>query len=114
VPVTVAVRSMVASTYVRDIDASRRFYEILGFRQQTSGRAETSAWSYLRQGEQFLLLAWTLPPLDLPLVPLLFYFFIDDLESAIGALDAAGTAVTRVGRPPHALGGEVKITDPDG
>jgi catechol 2,3-dioxygenase-like lactoylglutathione lyase family enzyme len=33
------VQSMVAVTYVRDIDTSRAFYELLGFREQSAGRA---------------------------------------------------------------------------
>jgi hypothetical protein len=34
-----AVRSMAAATYVRDIDSSRRFYELLGFGEVRSGTA---------------------------------------------------------------------------
>jgi predicted lactoylglutathione lyase len=42
---TPAVQSMVAATYVRDIDTSRAFYELLGFHEQSAGKAATSAWS---------------------------------------------------------------------
>ena len=44
----------------------------------------------------------------------MFYFYFDDLDAVINVLDAASVEVTRVGHPPHALGGEVKIADPDG
>jgi hypothetical protein len=44
----------------------------------------------------------------------LFYFFFDDLEAVLGILAAAGVPVARMGRPPHAPGGEAKVTDPDG
>ncbi len=33
------VQSMIAVTYVRDIDASRAFYGLLGFREHSSGKA---------------------------------------------------------------------------
>jgi len=42
---TPGVRSMVAAAYVKDIDASRAFYRLLGFREHSSGKAEASAWS---------------------------------------------------------------------
>lgn len=103
-----------ASTYVRDIDASRSFYELLGFGEERSGKAETSAWCYLHQDSQYVLLASTRPPLEISPLPLLFYFFYDDVDAVAGALGAAGVETTHVGYPPHALGGEVKIVDPDG
>jgi catechol 2,3-dioxygenase-like lactoylglutathione lyase family enzyme len=107
-------RSMYAVTYVRDIDASRAFYELLGFREMRAGRAETSAWSALAHDGLFILLASTRPPLDIPPLPLLFYFFYDDLEAVTTALDAGGVPTARTGHPLHALGGEVKVLDPDG
>jgi predicted enzyme related to lactoylglutathione lyase len=108
------VQSMVAVTYVRDIDTSRAFYELLGFREQSAGRAATSAWSYLQQDGLLVLLASTQPPLQIAPLPLLSYFFCDDLDAVVAVLGAAGVEVTRTGHPPHALGGEVKVMDPDG
>jgi len=105
---------MVAVAYVRDIDTSRAFYELLGFREQRSGKADTSAWLALYQGAQTVLLTSTRPPLAVPRLPLLFYFYFDDLDAVAGRLEAAGVAVSHMGHPPHALGGEVKLTDPDG
>lgn len=105
---------MVASTYVRDIETSRGFYELLGFREHSAGRADTSAWSYLQHDGHFVLLASTWPPLGIPPLPLLFYFFYDDLDAVVGILRAAGVEAVHVGHPPHALGGEVKVLDPDG
>jgi catechol 2,3-dioxygenase-like lactoylglutathione lyase family enzyme len=109
-----AVESMVAATYVRDIDASRAFYELLGFREESAGKAATAAWSDLHQREHVVLLTSTRPPLEVPRLPLLFYFFLDDLAAAVGVLKAGGVAVVHTGNPPHALGGEVKVLDPDG
>jgi catechol 2,3-dioxygenase-like lactoylglutathione lyase family enzyme len=106
--------SMVAATYVKDIDASRAFYELLGFAEVSAGRAETSAWTYMQLGGLFVLLASTTPPLEIPRLPLLFYFFYADLDAVVAVLDVAGVQLTRTGHPPHALGGEVKVLDPDG
>ena len=69
---------------------------------------------YLEQNGQFVLLAFTSPPLDIPPLPLLFYFFDDDLDSVVAVLRASGWRASHMGHPPHALGGEVKVLDPDG
>lgn len=111
---TSALQSMIASTYVRDIDASRSFYELLGFQQERSGKAATSAWAAMHQDGQYVLLASTRPPLDVPRLPLLFYFYYADVDAVVSVLGAAGVQTAHVGYPPHALGGEVKILDPDG
>jgi catechol 2,3-dioxygenase-like lactoylglutathione lyase family enzyme len=105
---------MIAATYVKDIDASRAFYRLLGLCEHSSGKAEASAWSVMRHEEVSVLLASTGPGLDLPALPLLFYFFYDDIEAVVGVLEEAGVPVNRTGHPPHALGGEVKVLDPDG
>lgn len=111
---TPAVESMVAVTYVRDIDTSRAFYELLGFHEQSAGKAATSAWAALHHNGHSVLLASTGPRLDVPRLPLLFYFFFDDLDALTGVLGGAGVEVSPMGHPPHALGGEVKVLDPDG
>ena len=100
---------MVAVTYVRDIDTSRAFYQLLGFHEQRSGQADTSAWLSLQQGGHFVLLASIRPPLAAPRLPLLFSFFFDDVD-AVAGLEAAGVKVAHMGHPPHALGGEIKLT----
>jgi hypothetical protein len=111
---TAKVTSFVATTWVRDLDVSRTFYAALGFTEQSSGTNPTSAWSSLRQGDHLILLATSRPPLDVPRFPLLFYFWVDDLDCAARALATVGHPVKHVGYPPHALGGEARTTDPDG
>jgi catechol 2,3-dioxygenase-like lactoylglutathione lyase family enzyme len=105
---------MVAATYVRDIGASRGFYELLGFREHSSGQAPTSAWCSLHHGNNQVLLTSTTPPLELPALPLLFYFFFDDVDAVVTELRSAGVPADHVGCPGHAPGGEVRLTDPDG
>jgi catechol 2,3-dioxygenase-like lactoylglutathione lyase family enzyme len=111
---SLAVESMIAVTYVRDIDAARAFYELLGFRADSARQTETSAWLVLRQGDHTVLLTSTRPPLEVPALPLLFYFFYADLEPVLAALEGAGVEVARLGHAPHAAGGEARIADPDG
>src|SRR5262249_38925098 len=77
---------------------------LLGFAEQSSGKAETSAWSALQHGDYLVLLTSTQPPLDIPRLPLLFYFYFDDVDSAIEALRSADVEVLHMGHPPHALG----------
>jgi len=105
---------MIAATYVRDLDASRRFYELLGFHERASDQTETSAWSSMRHQDYGVLLTSTRPLLDYPPLPLMFYFFFDDLGAVVGRLRAAGLAAEHMGYPSHAPGGEVKVLDPDG
>jgi hypothetical protein len=61
------------------------------------------------------VLTSTRPPLGMPLpLPLLFCFSFDDVDAAVRVLEDGGVATVHQGYPPHALGGEVRITDPDG
>ena len=111
---TPKVISVVAATYVRDLDGSRTFYAALGFTEGSSGSNDLSAWSSLHHEGHSILLVTSAPAVDIPPLPLLFYFFVDDLTAAIRSLQDAGSTVTHVGHPPHAPGGEAKTLDPDG
>jgi catechol 2,3-dioxygenase-like lactoylglutathione lyase family enzyme len=105
---------MVAVTYVKDIDVSQAFYGLLGFQEHSRGQAATSAWSSLRHGDHQLLLASTKPQLTIPSLPLLFYFFFEDVAEVVSNLKAADVAVDHMGFPAHAPGGELRLADPDG
>src|ERR1700750_1487595 len=91
------VRSMIATAYVTDIDASRAFYELLGFREHSSAKAEDPAWSVMQHEGVSVLLAATGPALDIPALPLLFYFFCADIEAVAGGLEEAGVPAVRTG-----------------
>lgn len=108
------VISVVSATYVRDLAKSRTFYGALGFAETSAGSNDLSAWSWLHHGDHSLLLVTSTPAVEIPELPLLFYFYVDDLAGATESLHAAGTEVAHVGYPPHALGGEAKTVDPDG
>jgi catechol 2,3-dioxygenase-like lactoylglutathione lyase family enzyme len=105
---------MVAATFVRDIRISRAFYELLGFSEQSAGHAATSAWSSLQHGDHLILLVSNQPPLELPKLPLLFYFYFDDLDAVVSLLEARGVTYTHLGYPPHTPHGEIRLNDPDG
>jgi predicted enzyme related to lactoylglutathione lyase len=108
------VQSVIATTYVRDIDRSRAFYELLGFAEQNNGKSDAGAWSFMAQDRHMILLASTRAPLGIPPLPLLFYIHVEDLSATMGVLSAAGVRAVVTGHPPHALGGEAKLLDPDG
>lgn len=108
------VSKMVAATYVRDIATSRAFYQLIGFHEHQAGTAPTSAWSVLHSGDYLVLLASTQPYLDVPELPLLFYFYVADVDAVHRTLRESGLQVAHVGCPPHALGGELRLRDPDG
>lgn len=110
------VQEMYAATFVADMNASCRFYELLGFTVLISGQAPdgAGAWTVVRNGKYSVLLAWVSPPLDVPKFPLLFDIFYDDLDAVIADLREGGVEVEHGGHPAHALGGEARIVDPDG
>jgi catechol 2,3-dioxygenase-like lactoylglutathione lyase family enzyme len=108
------VEGLVATTYVADIAASRQFYGLLGFRETRAGEGPVSAWSYLSRDDFCILLVSTTPTLGVRDLPLLFYFYVDDVDAMAADFEAAGQSVEHEGYPPHALGGEVKLVDPDG
>lgn len=111
---TPGLQRMIAVTYVRDVDASRAFYVLLGFTEQLSGRGPDSGWVVMEQDGQSVLLAFTQPPLPVPRLPLLLYFFFADVDAVVERVRAAGGQADHLGYPPHARGGEVRLTDPDG
>jgi predicted enzyme related to lactoylglutathione lyase len=111
---TTKVTSFVATSYVRDLERSQAFYAALGFDEQSAGSNALSAWSSLRHEQHSILLVTSRPPLDVPRLPLLFYFYVEDLSQATKSLEATGSQVDHAGYPPHALGGEAKTLDPDG
>jgi catechol 2,3-dioxygenase-like lactoylglutathione lyase family enzyme len=108
------VSEAVPVCYVRNLDRARDFYALFGFAELRGGEAGGSRWSYLRSGANTVLLAAVQPPLIGVELPLLIYFYVDDLGAVGVRLAAAGVKVEHVGYPDHAPGGEVRVIDPDG
>jgi catechol 2,3-dioxygenase-like lactoylglutathione lyase family enzyme len=112
--VAASVQTIVPVAYVADLDRSREFYGLFDFVEQTAGADSESRWSYLRCGEHYILLASVPPPLRNLELPLLFYFYVEQVATLTERLTAAGVQVQHVGYPDHAPGGEARFTDPDG
>lgn len=108
------VEASVPVLYVSDLTRSEAFYSLLGWSVQRTGGEGTSSWAHLRCGELTILLAAVQPPLITVELPLLAYFYVENLEAALEALTAGGYPAERVGYPDHAPGGEGRVRDPDG
>ena len=57
------IQAAVPVVYVRDLDASKAFYALFGYREQRSGGDGNARWAYLQCGEHTLLLGYVHPPL---------------------------------------------------
>ena len=108
------VSAAVPVCYVREIDRSREFYALFGFTEQRSGGDGEARWSYVQCGDVTLLIAAVQPPLISVELPLLIYFYVDDLAAVTRQVQESGRHVEMVGYPDHAPGGEARTTDPDG
>jgi catechol 2,3-dioxygenase-like lactoylglutathione lyase family enzyme len=108
------VSSAVPVCYVREIERSRDFYALFGYSELRSGGDGNASWCYLQCGEHTLLLAAVQPPLIQVELPLLIYFYVDDLVGVRQCFADAGHATEQVGYPDHAPGGEARTRDPDG
>lgn len=111
--VTASVRACTPVLYVADLPTSVRFYELMGYRPQISGRDQDWQYAYLRCGQLGLLLAaGATSPSEAG--PVLLYLQVDDAEALETVLRDAGAPVEHLGYPDHAPGGELKTVDPDG
>jgi predicted enzyme related to lactoylglutathione lyase len=108
------VSAAVPVCYVRNIEQARDFYAMFGYTERQGGEDKGSLWSYLQSGSQTLLLACVQPPPMQAELPLLIYFYVDDLDAVRRRFEAAGHAVELTGHPAHAPGGEARTKDPDG
>src|SRR4051794_36435242 len=109
------VSAAVPVCYVKNLQLSEAFYEKFGYVEMRSGsNTEEAQWAYLRCGDHTLLLACVQPPLIQVELPLLIYFYVDDLAAVRERFEQAGHPVELVGYPDHAPGGEARTTDPDG
>jgi catechol 2,3-dioxygenase-like lactoylglutathione lyase family enzyme len=109
-----SVSAAVPVCYVKNLAPSRAFYGLFGYAEQRSGGDGDATWCYLQCGENTLLLAAVQPPLIQVELPLLIYFYVDDLAAVRTRLEEAGHPVELAGHPDHARGGEARTVDPDG
>ena len=107
------VSSAVPVCYVRNLEQAQAFYALFGYTVLRNGGDDTH-WSYLQCEDHTLLLAAVQPPLIQVELPLLIYFYVDDLVAVQERFEKAGYATELVGYPDHAPGGEARTHDPDG
>jgi hypothetical protein len=108
------VSAAVPVCYVQEMGRSQAFYALLGFAEQRTGGDGNARWSYLESADQTLLLVHVQPPLIPVELPLLIYFYVDDLAVVRRRFTEASYPLEHVGYPDHAPGGEARATDPDG
>ena len=103
---------MVVITYVREIAVSRRFYQLIGFLDQSGELGAGSQCAALRYGDCGLLLA-AISRGSGPRSGLSMCLLVDDVEAVLAKLLANGFHDAAAGRQ-HEPGGQVSIVDPDG
>jgi catechol 2,3-dioxygenase-like lactoylglutathione lyase family enzyme len=110
------VSGAVPVCYVGNLARSKTFYGLFGYAELRSGGDDATAaeWCYLHCGEHALLLATVQPSPIQAELPLLIYFYVDDLAAVRERCEKAGYPVEVVGYPGHAPGGEARTRDPDG
>lgn len=129
------VHGLVPMAHVVDVEASIRFYELLGFSsdQRIAANGRTT-WAALSAGQGMLMLTQASGPVDAGQQAVLFYLYCDDVRGlrrrlmALGVADAGvfngapldrtpnmGRAVVyEVATPFYMPAGEVRVHDPDG
>jgi predicted enzyme related to lactoylglutathione lyase len=107
------IRACTPVLYVTDLAAAIRFYGLLGYAEQASGKDSEWAYAYLKTPASGLLLAAgaTVPQ---QLGPVMLYLQVNDANAVAEQLRDTGVEVEHLGYPPHAPGGELKVADPDG
>ncbi|MCE7975042.1 MAG: hypothetical protein DYG92_12090 [Leptolyngbya sp. PLA1] len=136
---TARVHRLVPFAHVADVEASLRFYALLGFERQSDhkGPAGRTVWAHAKSGTAEIMLAQADGPIDAGAQGVLFYMYSDDVEGlrahllASGVADGGayhgqpgpgvaagpggvGGAVFEVMRPFYMPSGQLRVHDPDG
>jgi predicted lactoylglutathione lyase len=129
------IRALIPMAHVADVEASIRFYELLGFTvKDRFTHAAITNWASLASGVTMLMLTRASGPIDAEQQAVLFYLYCDDVKAlrtrllSLGVTNAGpftGTplhATSNNGRSvlyeithPHYMpAGELRVHDPDG
>src|SRR5215469_2400207 len=109
---TPAAPGMVVAIRVRDLTVSRRFYQALGFLDESGDLASGTACAALRHRECGLLLTES-GPIPRGQRPLLLGLLVDDVEAIVGALRDGGFKVSSSANP-LAPWVRASVPDPEG
>ena len=109
---TPAAPGMVVAIRVRDLTVSRRFYQALGFLDESGDLASGTACAALRHRECGLLLTESVP-IPRGQRPLLLGLLVDDVDAIVGALRDGGFDVSSSANP-RAPWVRASVPDPEG
>ena len=109
---TPAAPGMVVAIRVRDVAVSRRFYQALGFLDESGDLASGTACAALRHRECWLLLTET-GPMSRGQRPLLLGLLVDDVDAIVDALRDGGFDVSSSANP-RAPWVRASVPDPEG
>ena len=110
-------KRLVPFAHVQNVGRSVAFYARVGFSvRNTFAPAGASAptWAFLEADGAELMVALADGPVAADQQAVLFYLYYDGIAAVHADLAAAGLAVEPLRFPPHAPGGEGRLTDPDG
>jgi predicted enzyme related to lactoylglutathione lyase len=100
--------------HVADVEASIRFYELLGFTTVDTDRATPLGWARLHCEGGAVMFLRAGAPVSAATLPVLFYLYAPDLPALRERLLANGINVPPISHPPYMPSGEINISDPDG
>jgi predicted enzyme related to lactoylglutathione lyase len=111
------LRSLVPLAYVKDVERSIAFYEVLGFEvggTHTPKGEPGPVWASLERRDARIMLALASDPVVPEAQAVLFYLYFDDIEAEHARLAAAGLGPGDMTHPFYCPKGEFRLTDPDG
>ena len=130
-----AVCALVPMAHVVDVEASVRFYEMLGFTAtERFTHAGVTNWASLSSGAAMLMLARASGPVVPEDQAVLFYLYCDDLQGlrshllSLGVVNAGAftgcpneetpnrgrSVLFEITHPHYMPAGELRVADPDG
>lgn len=133
------VHRLVPFSHVADVEASLRFYALLGFERQSDHKGPTgrTVWAHAKSGTAEIMLAQADGAIEAAAQAVLFYMYSDEVEALRAHLLRAGVAdggeyrgqpgpgvaagpgkpggaVFDVMRPFYMPDGQLRVHDPDG
>jgi hypothetical protein len=99
--------------HASSIEASIRFYELLGFETIDTDRCEPIGWARMHCEGGAVMFLRTEQPVDF-VEPTLLYMYTPDLAAFREQLVASGVHVPPIKYPHYMPSGEITLHDPDG
>jgi len=100
--------------HVAEIEASIRFYELLGFATVDTDRCEPLGWARMHCEGGAVMFLRADHPVDASAQAVLLYMYTPDLTGLREHLLASGVQVPPIRYPGYMPSGEITMADPDG